>query len=172
MIAALGVQPLHGGDSVLQGLPLASIGDAVVIKGEIRVVAILNGYGNVTHQGVEGLGPLYEAHGKGQGRVLFILHLNGDLVLGEHVAGAEPELEGVSQIDGDGDAGSEAMLDCGLDRGLGSQDPGGPGEVHRHRVDADARDREAKPFQCVFGIKGRSVGSCDEVGDGLGDEGP
>ena len=78
----------------LRGLPLCGGADVVVIEGQVGVVPVLDGFGDVTHQGVEGLGPLlHQAHGKHQLRVLFVLHLDRDVVLGEQVPGAEPELQ-------------------------------------------------------------------------------
>ena len=166
------VQHLQGLDGLLQDLPLGGVGDVWSSRAKRGSSPLLNGLGDVAHQGVEGLVTVYQAHGKHQLRVLLVLHLDRDLVLGEHVPGAEPELEGVSQVDGHGDVAGEAIFDGGLDRGLGSQHPSGSGEVHRHRVDVYARDGEAQPFQHIFGIKGLSLGRFDEVGDRLGDEGP
>ena len=144
----------------------------MVIEGEVRVVAVLYGFGDVAHQGVEGLGALYEADGKDQLRVLFVFHLDRDVVPGEHVPGAEPELERVSEVDGRCDVGGKAVVDGGLDRRLGGKDPRGAGEVHRHRVDVDARDGEAEFVQSLFGVEGGLGGGLVEVLDRLGDEGP
>ena len=49
-------------------------------------------------------------------------------------------MEGVSQVDGNGDVGGEAIVDGGLDRGLGGQNPGGAGKVDGNRMDVDAGD--------------------------------
>ena len=103
MVTALAVQHLQGLDRLLKGLPLSGFADLVVIEGKGRVVAVLYGLGDIAHQGVECLGALYEPDGKDQLRVLFVFHLDRDVVLGEHVPGAEPELERVSEIDGRGD---------------------------------------------------------------------
>ena len=64
------------------------------------------------------------------------------------------------------------LVDGGLNGGLGCEDPGGPGEVHGHRVHVDARDGGAKLIQDILGVEvGFVRGGLDEVGDGLGDEG-
>ena len=106
----------------------------------------LDSLGDVTHEGVECLGAFHQADGEDKLGVLVVVHLDRDVVLGEHVAGAEAELEGVSQIDGNGDVGGETVVDGGLYRGLGGQDPGGAGKVNGHRVDVDTGDGEAQPF--------------------------
>ena len=72
MIASLTVQHLQGLDRLLKGLPLAGFVDVVVIEGEVRVVAFLDGFCDVAHQSVEGLGVLYEADGKDKLRILFV----------------------------------------------------------------------------------------------------
>ena len=112
----------------------------IVVEGQIGVVALFNGLSNVAHQSGEGLGPLHQAHGKDQLCVLLILYLDRHVVFGEHVAGTEPELESVSQVDGNGDIGCEASFDGGLDCWLGGQYPCGPSQMHRHRVNVDASD--------------------------------
>ena len=155
MIAALAVEHLHGGDGLLQCPPLDGVGDVVVVEGQAGVVAAFDGLGDIAHEGVEGLGALHEADGEDELGVPLVVHLQRDVVLGEHVAGAEPELEGVAQVDGNGDVGGEAVVDGGLYGGLGGQDPGGAGEVHGHRVDVDARDGGAKLLQDVLGVEGR-----------------
>ena len=160
------------GEGHLQGLPLAGVGDVVVIKGQIGIITALYGLGDVTHKCVEGLGALNKAHGKYKLRVLLIIHLDGDVVLGKHVAGAEPELEGVSKVDWHGDVGGKAIFYGGLNGGLGGQDPGGTGEVDRHRVDVYTGDGESQPIQHVFGIERGIFGSFDEMCDRLGDESP
>ena len=76
------------------------------------------------------------------------------------------------EVDGCGDVGGKAVVDRGLDGRLGGKDPRGAGEVHRHRVDINARDGEAEPVERLFGIEGRLGGGNVEVGNRLGDEGP
>ena len=100
---------------------------------------MLDGLGDVPHEGVEGLSVRSTRLTGKTSSVFFSSSVrNGDLVLGKEVAGAETELEGVAQVDGNGDVGGEAVGDGGLKGGLGGQDPRGAGEVDRHGVDVDA----------------------------------
>ena len=63
-------------------------------RGEHRVVALLYVGGNIAHQGVEVGGSFHETYWEDEGRVFLVLDLDPHLVFGEHVAGAEPEVEG------------------------------------------------------------------------------
>ena len=56
----------------------------------------------VPHQGIEGLSPFHEACGEHQLGVLLILYPDRDVVLGEHISGAKAQLQGVAQVDRDG----------------------------------------------------------------------
>ena len=154
-----------------EGLSLSGVGDVVVIEGQGGVVAGLDGFCDVAHQGVECLSALHQAHGEYELRVVFVLHLERDVVPGEHVPGAEAELEGVSEVDGYGDAGSKALLDGGLDRGLCGEHPGGAGEVNGHGVDVDACDGLPELTQDVVGAHAGVLCGGYEVGYSLGDEG-
>ena len=106
MIAALGVQSLHGRDGLLKGLSLGGIGDGVVVKGQEGVVASLDGFGDVAHECVERLGSFYQANGEDEigSRVVgtfynplgwreigvpIVSSLDRYIVLGEHLPGAE-----------------------------------------------------------------------------------
>ena len=142
----------------------------MVVEGQGGIVAPLNCLRNVAHQRVEGLGTIHQTDGKDQLRVLLILDFDRDVVLGEHVIGAKSELEGVSEVDRDGDICCEALLDRCPYRGLRCQHPRGPGQMHRHRVDVDAGDGETQPFQRVLGTEGSGLGCLYEVGDCFGDE--
>ena len=102
MVAAPGVELLHGGDGLPDGQALAGAADVVVIQGQQGVVPLFDGYGNVSHQGVEVLGPFHQADGKDELGVLFVLGLNGYLTLGEHIPGAETQLQGVAQVNRNG----------------------------------------------------------------------
>ena len=92
-------------------------------------------------------------------------------MFGEHVAGAEAELEGVPQVDGNGDAFVETLVDGGLDGGVGGEDPGGAGEVNGDGMNVDAGDLDTEPFEHVLAGETVVFGGFDQVGDGLGDEG-
>ena len=129
----------------------------VVVEGDKGVFVLLQGFGYVSHEGVKVLGPIDEAHGENQLRVSLVVDLDGDVVLGEHVAGAEAELEGVAQVDGDGDAFVETLVDGGLDGGLGGEDPGGAGEVNGDGMNVDAGNGEPQPFENVLGIESRGT---------------
>ena len=92
-------------------------------------------------------------------------------MLGEQVPSAEPKLEGVSQIDGNGDVGIESVFDGRLYRRLCRQHPRSPGQMHRHGVHVDARDREAQPLQRLLGVECGVFGGLNEMIDRLCDEG-
>ena len=125
----------------------------MVVEGDKGVFVLFEGFGHVSHEGVEVFGPIDETHGEYQLRVSLVVDLDGDVVLGEHVAGAEAELEGVAQVDGNGDAFVETLVDGGLDGGLGGEDPGGAGEVDSHGVNVDAGNLDTEPVQRVLAIQ-------------------
>ena len=142
-LRAFGVQLLHGGDGAFQCLPLGGVSDILVIKSQEGILASLDSFSDVAHQGIEGLGPVHQAYRKDQFRVLLVLHLNRDVVLRKHVPSTEPKLEGVSQVNGNCDTVRKAVFNRSLNGGLGGKDPGGAGEVNCYRVNVNARDREA-----------------------------
>ena len=125
-----------------QRLPLGSVGDSVVIQSHTRAFPGLDGFSYVAHQRVEYLGPVHQTYRKDQLFVLVAIHLNRDLVLRKHIAGAEPQLEGVSKVDGNGEVSHEPGPDCGRNGGLGGEDPGRTGKVDCNGVDIDSRNGE------------------------------
>ena len=87
--------------------------------------------------------------GEDEGRVLLVLDLYSHLVFGEHVAGAEPELQGVAEVDRNGDGGPIGALNgppsC--------QRPRGPREVHGHGMDVYSRHRVVELVEQLFSRK-------------------
>ena len=78
----------------------AGISDAVVVKGVKGVLSTLYCVGDVVHQRVEVIGTFDQADWEDQLRVLVVAHLDRDIVLGEHIAAAESQLERVAEVDG------------------------------------------------------------------------
>ena len=94
VVAALGVELPHGRDGGFHGPYLVLVLDVVVVQ--IDGPALLDAGGYVCHQGVEGVGPVDQAHREDQLGVQRVVGLNAYLMLREHIAGAEAELQGVS----------------------------------------------------------------------------
>ena len=90
--------------AVADDLALVGVVDVVVVQGQERVFLVLDDRDrNVPHQGVEVLGPLHQADREDQLRVLLVAGLDGDFLLERTCpSGAKPELQGVAQVDGDG----------------------------------------------------------------------
>ena len=68
----------------------------VIVQGKEGVVALLYVGRNISHQSIEVLDPLHQADGKHQLGVLLVAGLDGNFVLGEHIPGAEAQLQGVA----------------------------------------------------------------------------
>ena len=108
----------------------------------------------------------HEADGENEGSVFLVLDLDPHLVFGEHVARAEPELQGVTEVDGNGDGGLVGVLDgpsCG-------KRPRGPREVDGDGVDVYARHRVVEPVEQLLSGKALSLRVFHEVIDRLYDE--
>ena len=144
----------------------------VVVQRQQGVSALLDVCGDVAHQRVEVLGPLHQADGKDQFRVLGVPGFDGDLVPGEQVPGAEAELQGVAQVDRDGH-GSVVARRCGrADCRLRCQRPGRPGQVRRHRVNVYAGHRVPEAVENLLRVPLRIPRRCDEMGYGFRQERP
>ena len=124
MIAPLLVQPLHGLDGPGDYRAFAGVVDVVVVQRQQGVATLLDVGGDVAHQRIEVLGPLHQVDGKDQFRVFGVPGFDGDLVPGEQVPGAEPELQGVAQVDRDGHGCVVTSRSGRTDCGVGRQDPG------------------------------------------------
>ena len=167
MVASLGVESAHGVDGLFESASLVGVGYTVVVEGKQRVVALLYGVGNVAHEGVEDVGAFDDTNGEDEGRVFLVLDLDPYLVLGEHVAGAEPELEGVAEVDGDGDGG---LLGVPGWPASGGESPRGPREVHGNGVDVYAGHRVVEPVEQLLSGKSLSLRVFHEVIDRLNDK--
>ena len=96
MVASPVVEALHCRYRVADDFALGGVVDMVVVQCKRGVVSSLDVGRNVPHQGVEVLGPLHQADREDQLGVLLVPGLNGYLVLGEQIPGAEAQLQGVA----------------------------------------------------------------------------
>ena len=87
--AAVVVKALQSGDDFFHSSSLAWVADVVLIQGQKRIFILLDVGGYISHQGVEVLGPLYQADREDQLRLVFVSGLDGDCPLSEHIPGAE-----------------------------------------------------------------------------------
>ena len=97
---------------------------------------------------------------------MLVLDLYSHLVFGEHVAGAEPELQGVAEVDRNGDGGPIGALNgppsC--------QRPRGAREMHSDGVDVYAGHSVVEPVEQFLSGKSLSLRVFHEVVDRLYDE--
>ena len=108
----------------------------VIVQRQERVKALLDFGCNVPHQPVKGLGPFHQTHRENQFGIFRLLRLNGNFLLGKEISGAIAQLQGIPQIDRDGETG--VRVGGGQDDRAGGQDPRGPGQMHRYRVNVNA----------------------------------
>ena len=126
----------------------------MVCQVDAGVLALLYGIGDVTHQGVEGLGPFHYTYREGQLNVSFPAYRNGNFVLVEQVPGIHQQLQGIPQVNGDRHGVAEALIY--LEAWMAPscrQHPGSAGKMHRHGVNVNPGNCAPQPVQNGFGVE-------------------